>query len=800
MAATVNQGMTRASSKQSRLSPQQQDPRSATGTPGTDTSSPAPNGPLEVVGPWFPSEDLPVPFYHNQHQEQLLQHRANSFHVPRSPAPHSPLPRPPPTSSPPLPPPKGALPKLPPGAPRSKSQRQVAELAGSNHAPEIRHVAAHYSPQRPSSRPASRPDHHRDAAEPHHTRQRSNTAHSNATHKPTRSHPSADYAHEAAQRQRAASEQESVLQPPQSADAWNTSYYVPSTPPSTSGQSSQRTSFQPSSLDSAPSRDTYRSSVSTGPLSNVDSLSPKTSPRTQLPPTFENTAQIRPPSPKPSTTTTRSSGSAGKGASSFMDKMPGVFRSSKRKSLQSSDMSAQTTYRNSVSTNSSSTVDQGAPIGPTASALARRAERQIDIVPAEGLSDGKGPGIHHVEISPTGSTIATQHANNTIKVWSITTGAVDGLIKYSSKVTPGPRSRMYFLRPHAILSENSTLVAITASYGNTIEVWNWTKKKKVQSIDYAARWACYPGDVFEANMRPIAVYRSDADRIDLYTASRDGKKPFNESRRIILKNADLPFVPKFPDLAYSATGPLLVGAAGPRPGAPPEAQQTILLAWQIDEQQGENPRPYRWVVPEHAELSGALPAALATYGSVAVSIWFPANYRHVITARGESKKIPIPTPSRHVLVWDLATNRTRFFSIPNVLSCISPDCRYVAYCAPEQNRFAVLDVASGLEVWSGPDELDLKQAGSSTLPAASRQLLGDLSKVSEFRFTDDSGLLHVADVEGGVGIYEVRQAGGGGGRNGSVSTASGSVAPGGAYGFGEMGRELGRVGTGEGRG
>jgi hypothetical protein len=667
---------------------------------------------------------------------------------------------------------------LPPGAPRSKTQRHIAELAG-NSAPEVRHVAQQYSPHHQPRRP----EHHRHTADSTYIRQRSNTA-----HKQTRSHPNADYAHEAAKRNRSASEQE-VPQPPQSADAWNTSYYVPSTPPSTSGQSSQRTSFQPSSLDSAPSRDTYRSSVSTGPLSNVDSMSPNASPRAQLPPTFENTASIRPASPQPSTTTTRSSGSAGKGPS-LMDKIPGVFRA-KRRSLQSSADSAQTTYRNSVSTGSSSTVDQ-TPIAQSTSAFARRAERQIDIVPAEGLSDGKGPGIHHIETSPTGSTIATQHANNTVKVWSITTGAVEGSIKYSSKVQPGPRSRMYFLRPHAIMSENSTLVAITASYGNTIELWNWTKKKRIQSIDHAARWACYPGDVFEANMRPLAVYRPDSDRIDLYAATRDAKKPFNESRRINLKDAELPFVPKFPDLAYSATGPLLVGAAGPRPGAPPEAQQTMLLAWQIDEQQ-ENPRPYRWVVPEHPELNGALPASLATYGSVAVSIWFPANYKHVITARGESKKVPIPTVNRHVLVWDLATNRTRVFSIPNVLSCISPDCRYVAYCAPEQSRFVVLDVTTGVEVWSGPDEVDIRQAGGSA--AASGQLLGDLSKVTEFRFTDDSGLLYVADQEGGVGIYEVRQAGGG--RNGSVSTASGGAA--GPYGFSDMSQALSRTRTGDNR-
>lgn len=486
-----------------------------------------------------------------------------------------------------------------------------------------------------------------------------------------------------------------------------------------------------------------------------------------------------------------------------MDKIPAVFRG-RRKPTQSLADSGQSTCRNSVSTGSASTVE--AAIAQSTSAAARRAERQLDIVPAEGLSsDGKGAGagIHHIEISPTGTTIATQHAanaaNNTVKVWSVTTGAVEAAIKYSSKVQPGPRSRMYFVRPHAIMSENSTLVAISASFGNTIEVWNWSKKKRLQSIDHAARWACYPGDIFEANMRPLAVYRAESDCIDLYAATRDAKKPFAESRRLGLCDAGLPFVPKFPDLAYSSTGPLLVGAAGPRPGAPPEAEQTMLLAWQIDEQQASIPRPYRWVVPEHAELGGALPAALATYGSVAVSIWFPANYRHVVTSRGETKKVPAPAVARHVLVWDLATNRTRLFSIPNALSCISPDCRYVAYCAPEPRRFVVLDVTTAAEVWSGPDELDVRQAEAAAAAAGgggvpSGQLLGDLAKVTEFRFTDDSGLLYVADQEGGVGIYEVRQAGGG--RNASVSTASGGAAAG-PYAFAEMSQALSRTRTGE---
>lgn len=485
-----------------------------------------------------------------------------------------------------------------------------------------------------------------------------------------------------------------------------------------------------------------------------------------------------------------------------MEKIP-VLRSSKRRSSHASpDESASSTLRNSVSSGSSSTADH-TPIGrtflqspPSSSTPAiardslaqlRRSHRQIEMVPAEGISDRKGPAIYHLEISPSCSIIASQHTSHNIKIWSITTGAVECIIKYSSKVQAGPRSRMYFLRPLAIISEASTLVAITTSFGNTIEIWNWAKKKRVQSIDHAARWACVRGDAFEANMRPLAVYRSETDRIDLFSAVRDAKKPFVESRRIDLKNADLPFVPKFPDLAFSATGPLLVGAAGPRPGAPPEMQQTILLAWQIDDSQ-DSPRPYRWVVPDHPELSGALPASLASYGSVAISIWHPANYKYIVTAMGEDKKVPISVNVRHVLVWDLATNRTRIFQIPNVQSCISPDCRYVAFCDIENGRFVVLDIASGYEIWSGPDEIDIQQAGGPGV-ATSEQLLSGLNKVTEFRFTDDSGLLFVADSDGAIGIYEVRQrpgsGAGGSSTSGTSRNSSARSGNGGIYDFGE---------------
>jgi hypothetical protein len=741
------------------------------------------------VGPWFPTGELSVPYYNNQ--EQVLHPRTTSYHVPRrSPPPLSPFPRAH-HSSPPMPPPKGALPSIPNSASqRSRGHaRHLAELAG-NDAQEVKHVAQYYNA---SHQMPKHQMHSKEAAVER--RHKSSPAHHIT---PIPHNGNGDYTTEVTRRNRSASEQQ-WPQPPPHADTWATSMYVPGTPTSTSGLSSQRTSFQPSSIDSLPSRDTYRSSVSTGPLSGVDSISPNTSPRIPLQPTFE---EIRPPSPRPPTT--RSSGSvSGKNNTSLRDKLPGVFRA-KRKSLQgSSDGSGQVTYRDSVSSNSSSTVDQsrgGSGLAPTESVLARRASRQIEIIPAEGLSDAatKGVAIHHIEISPTRTVVATQHANNTVKVWSITTGAVEGLVKYSSKVTAGPRTRMYFVRPHVILSEASTLVAITASFGNTIEIWNWNKKKRIQMIDHAARWACVPGDIFEANMPPLAVYRSESEKIDLWTVTREPKRPFVhvKSRSINLLQAGLPFVPKFPDLAYSATGPLLVGAAGPRPGAPREEQMCMLLAWQIDAaQEIPSSKPYRWLIPEHVELDGSLPAALSTYGSVAVSIWHPANYKQIVTGAGENKRVPIVVTTRHVLVWDLATNRTRLFSIPNVLSCISPDCRYLAYCDVELQRFVVLDITSGAEIWSGPDEIDIRQAGGSA--AASQQLLGDLSKVTEFRFTDDSGLLFVADEDGGIGIYEVRHADGNNGRNGSVSTVSEGLSA--RYNFSDMRESLSKTKSGQSR-
>jgi hypothetical protein len=394
----------------------------------------------------------------------------------------------------------------------------------------------------------------------------------------------------------------------------------------------------------------------------------------------------------------------------------------------------------------------------------QHSEHQIELVQSEGLSDGKTAEILHLDISPSGCTLASQHAGHTIKIWSVTTGAVECTINPRVKFQASMRSRMYFIHSHAIISETSTLIAVSASFGNTIEVWNWARRKRIQSIDHAARWACVRAEV---NQRPLAVYRSEANRIDLFAnAARDdaasilssstvaggSKKAFILSRHIEVNLAGLPFVPHFPDLAYSATAPLLVGAAGPRPRAAPDQQQCMLMAWQTDDPQDSgdddfNPhRPYKWVVPPHPELLGALPASLACYGSSAVSVWFPANYRHILTAKGEWKRVPVAVTKRHVVVWDLSANTTRLISVPSGACCVSPDCRFVAYCDAAAGAIVVLDVASGEVAWDG----------AACVPSPSSGKPVDLKKVNVLQFTDDAGMLFVGDKEGGVGIYEIK--------------------------------------------
>lgn len=450
------------------------------------------------------------------------------------------------------------------------------------------------------------------------------------------------------------------------------------------------------------------------------------------------------------------------------------------------------------------------PFPPAAAPRRPQDSSHVSLVPWKQLVSGDKPSkkdqsVYYFDISTTAATLASKHGNNVVKIWSVGSGEVQSSLKISCYTTAQPRSREYFVRSHAILSEPSNLIAVAAGFGDTLEIWDWGKKKRLQTLENASRWAAVRSNVMEAGWCPLVVYRADGDAIDLYTPTHD-KKPFRRSRTIDLRAANLPVLPKFPELAFSATGPLLVAASGPRPprlGHPPPERETLLVAWEIHD--GAPPStPYKVVAPwQHAELDTALPSGLATYGSVAVSIWIPASYRAVpIPADrggGGFNLAPVPVPYRHVLVWDFAASSTTTFRIPNATSCVSPDCRFVAYCdargveSGARGRLALLDAMTGRMLWSWPDpdagprdfEPDLSPSPSSPLSSASLSSsssaspaaksksnkpspprgfaqLQDLSKITEMSFSADGGFLFVGDSDGGIGAFEVREGGPGG--------------------------------------
>lgn len=369
-------------------------------------------------------------------------------------------------------------------------------------------------------------------------------------------------------------------------------------------------------------------------------------------------------------------------------------------------------------------------------------------------------------------------------------------IKVPFYVQAQPRSRENFIRSHAILSEALNLIAIASGFGHTLEIWNWAKRKKVQSINDAYRWA-YARQA-QAGPYPLAAYREDTDTIDLYPASPSttSKKPFGKPRSINLRKTGLPHTPKLPELAYSATGPLLVAAAGPRPprpDAPPAEHAALLMVWQLADSTGapahqQQHRPYKSLVPDRSrypELEDSLPLCLATYGSVAVSVWAAARFR-TIGGPGTWQVEPVAVTERVVLVWDFGGDEdVTTYRIPDVLCCVSPDCRFVAYCDPggaggkgPAGGLVVLDATSGRELWrlggmapssdggSGrrSGRSSLKSGWSSEGSDAGRAggwglegLGGDLGRVTELAFSGDGGQLFVGGADGGIGVYEVRE-------------------------------------------
>ncbi|GAB1317778.1 hypothetical protein MFIFM68171_07988 [Madurella fahalii] len=418
-------------------------------------------------------------------------------------------------------------------------------------------------------------------------------------------------------------------------------------------------------------------------------------------------------------------------------------------------------------------------------------QSRVEITPARHLTDkGKGADILHIDTSPNSVYTATRH-NKVVKIWSIPKNALHGTIKITSYVQPKVRSREYFIRSHAILSEAATLIGITTHFGLTLEIYNFSKggsgAKKVQVIDDAHRWAASQRDAHHSEFAPLAIYRPKGDRIDRFSLSHDPntKKPFVEdpAQSIELLKSDLPFLPKFPELAFSSDSPFLIAAAGPRPGDPMHhasananvnatvnanantATATILLvAWLLKPYSppahmgggggGDETRhrPYRVHVPPaaaHPALQSALPSHLAAHGSVAVSIWIPAP------AKAEAADpVPRPAPERLVLVWDLPANASRVFAIPNVQACcIAPDCRRVAYCDAARGEFVIVDVQSQEEVWRWPEVV--RKEGFASFG----QLEGGLKAVTVFEFSRDGRLLVVGDSGGGVGVYEVKEEG-----------------------------------------
>ncbi|EAA30774.3 hypothetical protein NCU06148 [Neurospora crassa OR74A] len=417
----------------------------------------------------------------------------------------------------------------------------------------------------------------------------------------------------------------------------------------------------------------------------------------------------------------------------------------------------------------------------TATAQSHRAE----LVPVRHLTDkGKGSDVFHIDCSPTASYLATKHSNNTVKIWAIAKNTVHSTIKIKSYVPAQPRSREYFVRSHSILSEGPTspcFIGITTHFGLDLEIYNFTKGgsgKKVQVLDEAHRWAA--SHKLDNSYAPLVIYRPGADRIDRYFLSRNpgAKKPFWEdaSSCIDLTKADLPFLPKYPELAFSNDSPFLIAAAGPRPGDPPrDINSTILLvAWHLTpvqeaklqarspvnsihshiQESGDPKRhkAYRFCAPAYTQLQTALPSVLVSHGSVTVSIWIPASHVNIPLPGGKFRQTRVPTPERFVLVWDMPTNTTRLIPIPNVQACVSPDCRLVAYCDPEMQRFVILDVATAEEVWKWPDAAKVSGFASFGQFEA-------IKKITVFEFSPDGKWLIVGDASGALGVYEVRDLG-----------------------------------------
>lgn len=377
-------------------------------------------------------------------------------------------------------------------------------------------------------------------------------------------------------------------------------------------------------------------------------------------------------------------------------------------------------------------------------------------------------GVYFLDSWAGPRLVASKHAKDTIKIWRVDgqpgagagAGAtVAGVVRVPAYTQAQPRLRDYLIRSHTMLSASSSLVAVTTRFGRTVKIWNWATGKCLHAITDADRWTAgrSPGQGRESNA--LAVYRAATRPITFYGVGGGGgpeRRGLAHGAVIDLGRAKLPFVPQYPELALSSTGPLLVAAAGPRPpkpGGPPPAKQTLLAAWETSGDGAGPPRLHRVVRPwQHAEIATAVPCQLAVHGSVAVSVWIPASFQAVPSPAGAGFHLAhVAVRSRHVLVWDLAEACTWTFAIPSCVACISPDCRHVDYChasgadVDARGCLTIVDVRDGREVWSWPDK-DAPAIHSG--PRSGFEQFEDLGGVTELAFSADGACLMVGDRSG----------------------------------------------------
>lgn len=389
----------------------------------------------------------------------------------------------------------------------------------------------------------------------------------------------------------------------------------------------------------------------------------------------------------------------------------------------------------------------------------------------KGKELSHGSPVYFADMSPSNSVLASKYGDKTIRICGLPQSDVRGSLKVNFYLQMRERSREFFVTSHAILSEADSLIAVATGFGDTLEIWNWTSKKRLQVIQSVYRWAGARKDLFDTAFPPLACYREAEDSIYLFPVSKDRarksnsamEKPLGEAAVIRLAEAGFLQIPKLPEMVYSVTAPLLVAAAGPRPprlGHPPPEHAAMLMVWDLASYTTEqSSRPCRASLPtRYTELETSLPCGLATHGSIVISIWIPHNVR-VIGRPGAWQVEPVTTHERHVLKWDFDTGETELFSIPNenTITCISPDCRYVAYRqgpGPDTKMgrdvcLVILDALhGGREVWRTPTS-----AGGSGLVRDCDQLM-DLSRITFMSFSLDGSQFIVGDANGTLGIYE----------------------------------------------